>query len=146
SCRQRRQPVCPAPQEAGREPKAARSVTILVKFGTSLIVGPGGRVRRSLVRARAREIGELVRGGEPVCVVSSGAIALGLPRVRLDRRPRSVPKLQAASALGQGRLQALWDGELARAGLKAAQILLTAADVADRTAYVNARNALHALF
>ena len=121
-------------------------MTVVVKFGTSLIAGPGGRVRRSLVRARAGEIAGLVRGGEPVCVVSSGAIALGLPRLGLDRRPRSVPKLQAASALGQARLQGVWDGELGRAGVRAAQILLTTGDVADRAAYVNARNALHALF
>jgi glutamate 5-kinase len=121
-------------------------LTVVVKLGTSLIAGPGGRVRRSLVRARAREIGELVRGGKHVCVVSSGAIALGLPRLGLDRRPRSVPKMQAASALGQGRLQAVWDTELGRAGVRAAQILLTAGDVADRAAYVNARNALQALF
>jgi glutamate 5-kinase len=121
-------------------------VTVVVKFGTSLIAGPGGRVRRSLVRARADEIGQLVRGGEPVCVVSSGAIALGLPRLGLDRRPRSVPKMQAASALGQARLQAVWDAELGRSGVAAAQILLTAGDVADRAAYVNARNALQALF
>jgi len=121
-------------------------LTVVVKFGTSLIAGPGGRVRRSLVRARANEIGALVRGGEPICVVSSGAIALGLPRLGLDRRPRSVPKMQAASALGQARLQGVWDAELGRAGTRAAQILLTTGDVADRGAYVNARNALQALF
>ena len=120
-------------------------MTVVVKFGTSLVVGPGGRVRRSLVRARVREIAELVRGREPVCVVSSGAIALGLTRLGLDRRPRTVPKLQAASALGQARLQALWDAELGRVGVPAAQVLLTAGDIADRKAYVNARGALGAL-
>ena len=121
-------------------------MTVVVKLGTSLVVGADGRVRRSLLRARAREIGELVRGGEPVCVVSSGAIALGLPRLGLARRPRSVPRLQAASALGQARLQAAWEAALAPEGLQVAQILLTAADVADRAAYVNVRNALDALF
>jgi glutamate 5-kinase len=121
-------------------------MTVVVKLGSSLVAGPGGRVRRSIVRARAGEIGELVRGGEPVCVVSSGAIALGLPRLGLTARPCSVPKLQAASALGQSRLQTLWDGELGRAGVRGAQILLTAGDVANRTAYVNVGNALNALF
>ena len=71
---------------------------VVVKLGSSLIVGPRGRVRRAVLRARAGEIGALVRSGTPVCVVSSGAIALGLPRIGLDRRPRSLPKLQAASA------------------------------------------------
>jgi len=118
---------------------------VVVKLGTSLVVAPGGRLRRSLLRSRAREVAELVRGGDPVCIVSSGAIALGLPRLGLERRPRSVPKLQAASALGQARLQGAWDAALAAEGLRAAQILLTAGDVAERASYVNARNALRAL-
>jgi glutamate 5-kinase len=119
-------------------------VTVVVKLGSSLVAGPGGRVRRSLLRARGREIGRVVRGGESVCIVSSGAIALGLPRLGLTRRPRSVPQLQAASALGQARLQAAWEEALAP--VPAAQVLLTAADVGDRTTYVNARSALGALF
>jgi glutamate 5-kinase len=119
---------------------------LVVKLGSSLIVGRGGSVRRSVLGDRALEIAELVRSGTPVCVVSSGAIALGLPRLGLDRRPRSLLKLQAASALGQVRLQSAWDRALAREGLAAAQVLLTAADVADRAAYLNARNTLAALF
>ena len=122
------------------------SAPVVVKFGSSLIVGARGRARRGVLRARAAEIAALVRSGTPVCVVSSGAIALGLPRIGLDRRPRSLPKLQAASALGQARLQRTWEQALGAEGFEAAQILLTAADVADRAAYVNARNALRALF
>jgi glutamate 5-kinase len=119
---------------------------VVVKLGSSLVAGPGGRVRRSLLRSRAREIAELVRGGTPVCVVSSGAIALGLPRLGLSARPRSLPKLQAASALGQARLQRIWDEALGREGVFAAQVLLTSLDVADRASYLNARNTLAALF
>ena len=121
-------------------------MTVVVKLGTSLVAGAGGTVRRSVLRRRAQEIAGVIAGGEPVAIVSSGAIALGLPYLGLDRRPRSVPKLQAASALGQARLQRAWEQALAREGLHAAQVLLTASDVADRAAYVNARNALHALF
>jgi glutamate 5-kinase len=118
---------------------------VVVKLGTSLVVA-AGRVRRSVLRHRAREVAELVRAGTPVCVVSSGAIALGLSRLGVERRPKSVPRLQAASALGQARLQRAWETALAGEGVSAAQILLTAGDVADRAAYVNVRNALAALF
>src|SRR5438093_7588352 len=121
-------------------------MTVVVKFGSSLIAGRGGSVRRSVLRRRAREIAGIVGAGEPVAVVSSGAIALGLPHLGLARRPRTVPRLQAASALGQERLQRVWEQALRPHGLHAAQILLTASDVADRAAYVNARNALQALF
>src|SRR5690348_8944037 len=120
-------------------------MTLVVKLGTSLVVAEG-EVREDVVRARAGEIADLTRGGESVCVVTSGAIALGLPRLGLARRPRSVPKLQAASALGQARLQAAWDAALREHGVLAAQVLLTATDVAERATYVNVRNALAALF
>jgi glutamate 5-kinase len=119
-------------------------VTIVVKVGSSLVAGRSGAIRRRLLADRGREIRALLAAGEPVCIVSSGAIALGLPRLGLEKRPRSVAKLQAASALGQARLQAAWDAALAPA--PAAQVLLTAADVGDRTTYVNVRNALRALF
>ena len=121
-------------------------MTVVVKLGSSLVAGPGGSVRGTVIGRRAREIGAVVQGGEAVAVVSSGAIALGLPHLGLERRPRAVPKLQAASALGQARLQRAWESALRRHGLHAAQVLLTAADISDRAAYVNARNALQALF
>jgi len=118
-------------------------VTVVVKLGSTLVVDGRGRVRRSLLRARATEVAELVRGGERVCVVSSGAIALGLAELGLARRPKATPQLQAASAVGQGRLQAAWAAAFAPLGT--AQVLLSAADVADRTSYVNLRNAFDAL-
>ena len=77
-------------------------MTVVVKLGTSLVAGPGGSVRRTVLRRRAREVAAIVAGGESVAIVSSGAIALGLPQLGLVRRPRAVPKLQAASALGAG--------------------------------------------
>jgi glutamate 5-kinase len=79
----------------------------------------------------------------PVCVVSSGAIALGLAGAR---KPASLPKLQAASALGQAALQRAWQDALKPHGLSAAQILLTSAELGDRRAYVNIRQAFNALF
>jgi glutamate 5-kinase len=119
---------------------------VVVKLGTGLVVDGDGTVRADLLHTRAREIATLVAGGEPVCVVSSGAIALGLPKLGLRRRPRSMARLQAASALGQARLQSAWEDALGAHGIPAAQILLAAGDVADRTAYVNARQAFAELF
>jgi glutamate 5-kinase len=121
-------------------------VTVVLKLGSSLVASPSGAVRRAVLRRRAREIAATVAGGEHVVVVSSGAIALGLQRLATTRRPRSVPKLQAASALGQVRLQQAWERALGREGVTTAQVLLTAADLADRSSYVNARNALQELF
>ena len=119
---------------------------VVVKLGTGLVVDGEGQVRRDLLDARAREIAALIGAGDPVCVVSSGAIALGLPKLGLRRRQRTISRLQAASALGQATLQRAWEGALEPHGIAAAQILLTAGDIADRTAYVNARQAFAELF
>ena len=119
---------------------------VVVKFGSALAADGRGRVRRELLRARAAEIAVVVANGTPVCVVSSGAIALGLPLMGLQTRPRALPRLQAASALGQSRLQRAWEEVFARNGVRAAQVLLTGIEIADRQAYVNARGALNALF
>src|SRR5205085_347351 len=119
---------------------------LVVKFGSSLVIDERGRPRRSLLRTRAGEIAAIVESGTPSCIVSSGAIALGLRRLDLTSRPTSLPRLQAASALGQSALQRAWQDALGPHGLDAAQILLTSAEIAERRAYVNVRNALGALF
>ena len=118
---------------------------VVVKLGTGLVVGADGGPHRPVTCARARDR-DSARGGEPVCVVSSGAIALGLPKLGLRRRPRSMAQLQAASALGQAKAAIRLGGGAGRRGIPAAQILLAAGDVADRTAYVNARQAFAELF
>ena len=120
-------------------------MTVVVKLGSSLVTDGRGRLRRRVLADRAAEIARIAAGGGHVCVVSSGAIALGLPRLGLARRPKATPRLQAASALGQVRLQLAWDEALRREGLHAAQILLSARELAERASYVNARNALLAL-
>jgi len=63
---------------------------LVVKLGSSLVVDERGEPRRELLLARAREIAEIVGSGVPVCVVSSGAIAMGLRQMGLERRPRSL--------------------------------------------------------
>ncbi len=118
---------------------------IVVKLGSSLVVDAQGRPRRSLLRGRAEEIAAIVASGTPVCVVSSGAIPLGMRRAGMTRRPTSLPRLQAASALGQALLQRAWQDAFRPHGLEAAQILLTGAEIAERRAYVNARNTLEQL-
>jgi len=116
---------------------------LVVKFGSSLVVDERGRPRRSMLRRRATEIAAIAGAGTPVCIVSSGAIALGLAGAR---KPSSLPKLQAASALGQAALQRAWQDALRPHDLSAAQILLTSSELADRRAYVNIRQAFNALF
>jgi glutamate 5-kinase len=116
---------------------------LVVKLGSGLVVDERGRPRRAVLRARAEEIAAIVDAGTPVCVVSSGAIALGLAGAK---KPASLPRLQAASALGQVALQRAWQDALKPHELEAAQMLLTSAEIGDRRAYVNIRAAFNALF
>jgi glutamate 5-kinase len=124
-----------APSRAERVTAARR---VVVKVGSSsLTTTEGGidpeRVRRLVaVLASAR-----VRGVE-VVLVSSGAIAAGLAPLRLARRPRALPIQQAAAAVGQGLLVHRYTEELARHGVVAGQVLLTADDVTRRSHYRNA--------
>jgi len=117
-------------------------MTVVVKLGSSLVTDGAGKVRRRVLDERAADIAAI---SEDACIVSSGAIALGLPLLGLGRRPSATPQLQAASAAGQVRLQLAWDKALRAHGLRSAQVLLTAADLADRSSYLNPRNALSAL-
>jgi glutamate 5-kinase len=119
---------------------------VVVKLGSNLVVGPDGRPRREIIGGVATELSALVGRGTPVAVVSSGAIALGYGLAGLSQGRRKLARLQAASALGQAELQRVWHEAFAHSELHVAQVLLTGAEIAERRAYVNVRNALRALF
>lgn len=78
--------------------------------------------------------------GHKVVLVSSGAIGVGLKRMEIPSRPKSLSGKQALAAIGQGRLIALWDNLFGQLGQPIAQVLLTRGDISDRTRYLNAVN------
>jgi glutamate 5-kinase len=80
-----------------------------------------------------------------VAMVSSGAIALGVQKLGLGGRPKEMALLQAAAACGQSVLMRLYEEAFDRRGVAVAQVLLTHADLSDRTRANNAREALAAL-
>ena len=112
---------------------------LVIKVGSSLLVGPDGSPRRAWLEALAGEIADLRKAGQQVIVVSSGAIALGAARLGLPRGGRaSLADAQAAAAVGQIALGGLWSGLLEDRGLTAAQLLVTLEDLDDRRRYLNA--------
>ena len=114
---------------------------LVVKVGTSSLVGPDGTISRARLAKVVREVAEAVRGtpGRSCVLVSSGAIATGLSPLGLTSRPKRLPALQAAAAVGQGRLMAEYGRLFARRGLVAAQVLLTQDDFVRRRRFVNAQ-------
>ncbi|KAL0065841.1 Glutamate 5-kinase [Marasmius tenuissimus] len=83
--------------------------------------------------------------GHKVVLVSSGAIGVGLKRMNIPSRPKSLSGKQALAAIGQGRLIALWDDLFGHLEQPIAQVLLTRGDISDRTRYLNAVNTLKEL-
>ena len=78
-------------------------------------------------------------------IVTSGAIARGMRLMELPMRPTAMEELQAASAVGQGKLYRTYDELLQERGVPSAQVLLTFFDMSARTHYLNARHTLQTL-
>ncbi len=120
-------------------------MTLVVKLGSSIVAADDGSLRTDVLDSVCEQVGQLERDGERVVMVTSGAIARGMRLMELPVRPRAMDELQAASAVGQGDLFRAYESRLAKQGVHAAQVLLTAADIAARTNYVNARQTLRRL-
>lgn len=113
---------------------------VVVKIGSKTLASDPlvyDRLARSAARAHAEKRG--------FTLVSSGAIALGIQKLKLSSRPKEMAWLQAAAAAGQSVLMRLYEEAFDRQGLSVAQVLLTHADLADRQRANNARQALAAL-
>jgi glutamate 5-kinase len=120
-------------------------MTLVVKLGSSIVAADDGALRADVLDSVCAQVAALEQGGERVAMVTSGAIARGMRLMGLPVRPRAMDELQAASAVGQGDLFRSYESRLAEHGTRAAQVLLTAADVAARTNYLNARQTLRRL-
>jgi glutamate 5-kinase len=120
-------------------------MTLVVKLGSSIVAADDGELRTDVLDSVCAQVSALERGGERVVMVTSGAIARGMRLMELPVRPRAMDELQGASAVGQGDLFRAYETRLASHGTRAAQVLLTAADIAARTNYLNARQTLRRL-
>lgn len=115
---------------------------IVVKVGSSLVTNEGRGVDAQAIGNWCRQLAALAAQGRELVMVSSGAIAEGMKRLGWASRPRELPELQAAAAVGQMGLVQMYESQLSQRGLRSAQVLLTHADLADRERYLNARSTL----
>jgi glutamate 5-kinase len=118
---------------------------LVVKLGSSIVADDRGEVRREVLGRICDEVAALHRQNHAVIIVTSGAIARGMGVMTLAIRPRAIEELQAASAVGQGKLYQVYDELLAERGVPTAQVLLTFFDMSARTHYLNARQTLRKL-
>jgi glutamate 5-kinase len=120
-------------------------MTVVAKLGSSIVAAESGELRSDVLDRVCDQVAELEKRGERLVMVTSGAIARGMRLLELGQRPAAMDELQAASAVGQGDLFRAYEQRLARNGVRSAQVLLTASDIAARTNYLNARQTLRRL-
>ena len=118
---------------------------LIVKVGTNVLTTRDGLLNRDRIRSLVAEICAIRERGVEVILVSSGAVGAGMRRLGLSKRPKSHPELQAVAAVGQGTLIQFYEQELDARGVLAAQVLLTADDLARRDRYLNACNTFKSL-
>lgn len=121
--------------------KTHQRLTIVIKLGSSSIVDEETHQPiLSVLSAIVETAVKLHKDGHRVVIVSSGAIAVGLRRMDIEKKPKALARIQALAAVGQCRLISCWDSLFAYLRQPIAQILLTRNDIADRTQYLNAQN------
>ena len=121
-----------------------RAKRVVVKIGSRILSSERGLHARRIGRL-VRELAALHDQGKKLVIVSSGAIAAGISRLGLGKRPSDLPQEQALAAVGQIRLMALYENSFGGYGKHVAQVLLTHEDLANRKRYLNAKNTLKTL-
>jgi len=117
----------------------------VIKVGTSLLRGDQHRSTAAVIADMAASLSRQQRRGEHIALVTSGAVGLGCELLKIEKRPTELAALQAAAAVGQGRLMALYQDAFAIRGLAVAQVLLTRGDLASRRRYQRACRTLEQL-
>ncbi len=131
--------------DLARQEIAASARLVIVKVGTRVVTTTDGKLDHQRIETLAEEISELIAQDRRVVLVSSGAVGAGMGRLGLDRRPSDLAKLQAVAAVGQAYLIEAYDRTFRQHGHHAAQVLLTADDLDNRTRYLNVRNTILSL-
>ena len=125
--------------------RLASSKRWVVKIGSSLLTAGGQGLDQRAISGWVDQIATLRNLGVEVVLVSSGAVAEGMSRLGLERRPSSIHELQAAAAVGQMGLVQAYETCFQRHQVHTAQILLTHEDLSDRKRYLNARSTMLSL-
>lgn len=115
---------------------------LVVKIGSNILSGVKEGLDTRRVSHIAADISELNEMGYEVVIVSSGAVAAGMKKLGLKRKPDAIKLKQAAAAVGQSSLMWAYEKSFSDFGKKVAQVLLTREDLSDRKRYINSKNTL----
>ncbi len=129
-----------------RKDLADRVKTVVIKIGSAVLATPDEGISSERIQRLAAEMASFMARGIKVVLVSSGAIAVGRETMGMSRRIEGIPAKQAAAAVGQPRLMALYDAFFRENSVQVSQILLTRDDLNHRRRYLNARATIETLF
>jgi len=121
-----------------------RTRRVVVKVGSSTLSSADGISRESVARL-VGGLAVLHAAGKEAVLVTSGAVAAGMSRLGMKERPKTIPGKQAAAAVGQIALMALYEEYFSTYGIRVAQVLLTHDDLANRRRYLNAKHTMGTL-
>ncbi|BBO84617.1 glutamate 5-kinase [Desulfosarcina ovata subsp. sediminis] len=116
----------------------------VVKVGSNVLTTQSG-LNIEAIDGISSQICNLLDQGIEIILVSSGAMASGMKKMGVARRPEAIPKRQAIAAVGQAGLIREWEKAFSRFDRRVAQILLTSDDLTSRKRYLNARNTMNTL-
>ena len=117
----------------------------VVKVGTSTLTHPDARLNLERIESLAKELIQAKESGKDVVLVTSGAIATGMGKLGWKTRPKTIPRQQAAAAIGQSHLMHTYEEIFGKYDQLVAQVLLTQEDMNDRERYINANNTISTL-
>ena len=120
---------------------------VVVKIGSSsLNYGETGNLNFTKLEHLVRELCNLRNRGMDVCLVSSGAIAVGRQTLGMDERPKDISTKQACAAVGQARLMMIYQRLFAEYNQVAGQVLMTKNTMVNPVSRENAKNSFDELF
>ena len=82
---------------------------IVVKVGSGVLVDKDYQLDDVRVGVLVQSLSALLDNNIQVVLVTSGAVAAGMPVIGLESRPNTIPEKQACAAVGQTRLMSLYE-------------------------------------
>jgi glutamate 5-kinase len=116
----------------------------VVKIGSRVLTAKNG-LDLDVIEGIVTQIADLKKKGIDVVIVSSGAIAAGVPKIGFPEKPTSISLLQAAASVGQTSLMRAYERSFERFSIVVGQMLLTHEDLRNRHRFINARNTIMSL-
>ncbi len=121
------------------------SKRIIVKLGTAILMGDDGGIALDRFHSYVESIADQIKAGRELLLVTSGAVGLGMQKLKIKQRPKLLPQKQACAAVGQGHLMALYSEAFNKLEILTAQLLLTADDFSNRKRYLSLRSTIYEL-